>query len=197
MAPVRPQRYHDTRRNRVRRPPPKAGVSMADLARLSGVAAVTIKAYIRRGLLGRVKFYGSATRYPREHLVRLLAIRFLRGQGMRNLDEIRSKLDAWAPADMERWILEHPLVPATLAALGYPVAAARSADEALGASAKAHVSPLATVAKASNVLPVESWRRVMLMPGLELQVRTDAGAIVESVAERLVANFAELLTVRT
>lgn len=197
MARVKRPYYYDSRRNRDRKPPPKQGVTMVELAQLSGVAAVTIKTYIHRGLLGRVKFYGSATRYPRGHLVRLLAIRFCRAQGMRQLDEIRRKLDAWAPADMEHWILEHPLAPTTLAALGYPVAAAQGSDSATSPAANLDVSPMNTVAATSGILPTESWRRVMLMPGLELQVRTDAGAVVQSVAERLVANFTELLTART
>lgn len=45
-----------------------------------------------------------------------------------------------------------------------------------------------------TLLPTESWQRVLLMPRLELQIRAGAGPLVEGAAQWLVANFAELLT---
>lgn len=78
---------------------------------------VTVKAYIRRGLLARVRFYGAATRYPREHLLRLLAVKYCKAQGIKRLDELRLKLDRWSPEEMEQWVRQFPLEPITLAAL--------------------------------------------------------------------------------
>jgi DNA-binding transcriptional MerR regulator len=105
-------------RQRSRKAPPKAGFLIAELAQLSGFAAVTIKAYIRRGLLARVRFYGPATRYTREHLVRLLAVSCSKAQGLKSLDDVRRKLDTLSPSEMERWVLTFPVNATTLAALG-------------------------------------------------------------------------------
>lgn len=202
----------DVRQHRQRRPPPKEGFTVRELAKLSGVAAITIKSYVRRGLLGRVKFYGAATRYPREHLLRLLAIRLCQFQGLRHLDEIRRTLDASGPGEMERWVLGYPLPPATLTALGHPPKAKQNKETPTATAESTQATQPDTVtapAPAASVriepnstslnesFPSEPWRRVVLMAGLELQIKADAGPIVQGVAERLLANFAALLTARS
>lgn len=148
-------------------------------------------------------------------LVRLLAIRLVRAGGVRQLDTLRRKLNAWAPADMDRWILTHPLAPATLAALGYPStgqgdnppANAGASNESIASGGfaasgepRTGVAPTASGAAAPNalpsMLPSESWRRVTLMAWLELQIKGDAGPLVDRVAGQLVAHFAQMLTTR-
>ncbi len=216
MTRVRPYRY-DRREKRQRKPPPTAGYLIAELARLSGVSAVTIKAYIRRGLLGRVKFYGTATRYPREHLVRLLAVKYLKALGLKSLDDVRRKLDGWSPTEMERWVLKFPIHRTTLAALGHPepqkpagpaapvvisatqpsVASSATQPPApaneSGATGKAPSHATETAPDLTATLPNESWRRVVLLPGLELHLKHDAAPVTVRLAKRLLATYTELL----
>jgi DNA-binding transcriptional MerR regulator len=209
---------------------------IADLSRLSGVSAVTIKAYIRRGLLARVKFYGTATRYPREHLVRLLAVKCLKAQGLKSLDDVRRRLDGWSPSEMERWVLHFPIHPTTLAALGHreatktnspapnapsePKAASAPSNQSGGAGNRASHATGAAPAPAARLegtapdltamsdatapdltatldatatFPNESWRRVVLLPGLELHLKHDAAPVTVRLAQRLLATYTELL----
>lgn len=195
---VRRYRTPDRRRQRSRKPPPTAGFLMAELSRASGTSPVTIKAYVRRGLLARVTFYGNATRYPREHLVRLLAITCLKAQGLRSLDEVRRRLDAWSPAETERWVLEFPLGAVALAALGYDEKKASLADKSKAANTSV---PRGNAASASHqraealgaTLPSESWRRIVLLPGLELHLKHDAAAVSVKLAERMLATYTCLL----
>jgi DNA-binding transcriptional MerR regulator len=186
--PKRVRRYRsvDRRHNRKKKKPPTEGYLIDELVRLSGVAGVTIKNYIRRGVLARVKFYGTATRYPRGHLLRLLVIRFLKLNGVRKLDDARRNLDAMTEAEMQRWLLKFPLAPAVVAALGL----SPSSTHDTGAQATSTTSSLATT------LPNEAWRKVVLMPGLELQLKIDAGPLTVNLANRLLSVFASFLDVK-
>jgi DNA-binding transcriptional MerR regulator len=170
---------------------------MAELVLASGTSAVTIKAYVRRGLLARVPFYGNATRYPREHLLRLLAITCLKAQGFKSLDEVRRKLDAWSPAETERWILEFPLHATALAALGYseqkvPVSAKAIASSG-GAAGTAKQASHRGPEEVGATLPNESWRRMVLLPGLELHLEQGAAPVTVRLAERLLAVYTSLM----
>lgn len=117
MAWQRRYRRPDRRRNRVRRPPPQEGFLVRDLARLAGVSIPTIKRYVRHGLLAPVPFYGTATRYPRDYLTRVLALRYWRAQGNKTLAELRRRLDAVTFAEMQQWVMSHPLSADTAVAL--------------------------------------------------------------------------------
>src|SRR5450432_1399245 len=68
----RPKRRGYVRPSRAK---PKTGWTLGELAGLGGIAARTIRAYLRQGVLPRPPFMGSATRYQRRQLVWLLAIR--------------------------------------------------------------------------------------------------------------------------
>lgn len=177
---VRRYRERDQRRNRKRVPPPTEGFLIEELALLSGFAGVTIKGYIRRGLLARVKFYGNATRYSRSHLLRLLVIRFLRFGSTHKLDEVRRRLDQMSEADMERWIVTFPIHATVLTALGLKPTPKADADAVQTQTTSALVT----------ALPNEAWRKVVLMPGLELQLRSDAPPMTVNMAERLLNAFA-------
>lgn len=204
MTRVRHYRRPDRRRNRQRNPPPKAGFLIRELAQYSGVTAATIRTYVQRGLLARVKFYGTATRYPRDHLLRILATQYLRARGFKHLDDVRRKLDSWSPAEMERWLLQFPLHQAALAALGHGAkSTAAPPAEATPSSPPQVNSQVSTEASSSPstneklaptaTVPHESWRRVVLLPGLELHLKDDAAPIAARLAQRLLATYAELV----
>jgi DNA-binding transcriptional MerR regulator len=191
----------------VRSPPPAEGWPIVELAKLSGLSAATIKNYVKLGLLAPVVFRGTATRYPRGHLLRLLAIRHLKLDGYFDLKAIRRKLDTWGPVELEAWVLQRGARPKVINALS--ASGTRSAPAPLAAPAPALAAP-PTLAPAlvpgalvpgtplpesqpqTNTPPLvntEDWQRVVFLPGLELQVQKGAGPAVQRMAERLCAAF--------
>jgi DNA-binding transcriptional MerR regulator len=186
----------DRRRRRVRRPPPAEGFLVRDLARLAGVAVPTVKRYVKHGLLAPVPFYGTATRYPRDYLVRVLALRYWRAAGSKTLAELRRRLDSVTLADMQAWVLSHPLAADTAAELRKAGAAPATNPSQLaqaGASAPSTSSPLDALDALLQV-PAEGWQRWTLMPGLELQLKADAAPMTRALAARLCKVFASLVT---
>lgn len=107
----------DRRRNRKRVPPPTTGWPRAELARLLKLAPGTIGKYIKAGMLPGVEFRGTATRYQRVHLLRLLAVRYLRSQGYAETRRIKAVMDRWTSEQLETWVLSHRHTPAIAAAL--------------------------------------------------------------------------------
>jgi DNA-binding transcriptional MerR regulator len=189
----------DLRKHRVRRPVAAEGWGIAELAKFVTLSPQTIKGYVRRGLLAQVEFRGTATRYPRGHLLRLLAIRYLQLEGPTDFVSIRRQLDAWAPADLEAWVLKRTVRPDVLEALRGSAGAPQRALEA-SASLSPHRTPFSTehpalsgAAKGASPFAAEAWQRVELLPGLELHLRSDAGPLARRMAERLYAAFTDAI----
>src|SRR3954468_20291971 len=59
-----------------------------------------VRYYTARGLLPRPGTRGRALTYGRTHLIRLVAVKRLQGQGL-SLDEITERLDAMPQAELE------------------------------------------------------------------------------------------------
>ncbi|WP_437522265.1 helix-turn-helix domain-containing protein [Sorangium sp. So ce726] len=133
------------------------GYSAVELARAAGVSTGTIKHWFAEGLMDKPVFRGRRTTYGREHLVRALAIKKLREQNLL-LPEIKRRLAAIPLEEMAKEVL--PPEPSESAA---PGAGERADTEELG----------------------RAWRRVELMPGLELHVRADAGAVIHRMAAEI------------
>jgi DNA-binding transcriptional MerR regulator len=186
----------------VRSLPPAEGWPIAELAKLSGLAAATIKNYVKLGLLAPVVFRGTATRYPRAHLLRLLAIRHLKLDGYFDLKAIRRKLDTWGPVELEAWVLQRGARPKVINALR--AAGTRPAPAPSAASAPPTLAPALVPGarlpgtqlpesqpqlNASSLVHTEDWQRLVFLPGLELQVQRSAGPAVQRMAERLCAAF--------
>ncbi|AUX27500.1 hypothetical protein SOCEGT47_080910 [Sorangium cellulosum] len=139
--------------------PPVAprGYSAVELARAAGVSTGTIKHWIAEGLMDKPAFRARRTVYGREHLVRALAIKKLRDHNLL-LPEIKRKLAGIPLEELAKEVLP-PEPPASAA----PGAAERADAAEIG----------------------RAWRRVELMPGLELHVRADAGAVVHRMAAEI------------
>lgn len=138
---------------------------MRDLTRLPGVTHRIVRQYIQRGLLPHATGRGTGPVYTEEHLVRLRAIRRLLAERL-SLDEIKRRLARLPPEEIAR--------------LGAPPPAAAPAP----APATAGDPPASTAP-----YPAERWERVPLLPGLELHVRSDAGPLVQRVAEEIHARY--------
>lgn len=138
---IRYTRSIDRRTHRSRKPPPTAGWLKPELAALLEISPGTITKYVVMGVLPKTVFRGRATRYQREHLLRVLAIRELRARGMVGLQRIKVYLDKLTAEQLERLALSHTPSPKIVAALSAD--AARNAPLGSRSAAGGHVTPSA------------------------------------------------------
>jgi DNA-binding transcriptional MerR regulator len=110
-------RSPDLRTRRKRTAPPTVGWLKSELAKLAHVAPTTIAKYVKAGLLPSAEFRGTATRYTRVHLLRLLAIRYLRAEGLMPLQRIKNLLARMTAEQLEMLVVSRTKAPALLAAL--------------------------------------------------------------------------------
>lgn len=147
---------------------------LEDLAREAGVGARTVRYYVQRGLLPPPEFRGRDTTYGEEHLSRLRAIKRLQEAHL-PLDEIQARLDGASRAELDRLArgevtLTVPLPPV----------------EPDGSHP--YRSPPRRHEPAPPVVE-ETWRRVELVPGVELFVRTDASFEARRIAREIESQY--------
>jgi DNA-binding transcriptional MerR regulator len=140
------------------------GFTAAELGAKVGISARTVRYYSAERVLPAVTFRGTATRYTREHLVRLAAVRYLQKNSRLSLQGIRSRLDSVAEAEVERLAVTFlpelaPKLPVT----------------------PAHTAPLP--------LPIhDAWHRMQVLPGLEIHLHASAGPEARTLAQTLLAS---------
>jgi DNA-binding transcriptional MerR regulator len=148
---------------------PKPGLSLQDLAALTGTTTRTVRFYMERGVIPPPKVRGPGTRYERAHLLRLVAARTLRAFESLGLDAIKKRLADATPEALEA-LVKRNLTPGRLAtalgiAVGAPAALAPTTPVAVGAEKR--------------------WSRLELAVGLELHLRDDASPVVRALAAKL------------
>lgn len=121
----------------------------------------------------RSAFRAAATRYDRSQLLWLLALRRLRETERLPLADVRSRLSALSPGELEA-LATQGLAPGPLAdALGLRAGTPPDAAPPLLASGEALGAPL------------PRWSRIELALGLELHVRDDASPTTLELARRI------------
>ena len=131
----------------------------AEVLRLTGLTVRTIRHYVQERLVAGAEPRGPATVYSHEQLVRLQVVALLRGRDRLSIPKIRKRIASLSLAELEA-LLPKPEPPPAVPAVPDPIAA-------------------------SSV----RWDHVTLVPGLELRVRVDAGAIVHRLAREIVATY--------
>jgi DNA-binding transcriptional MerR regulator len=138
--------------------------SINELQQLTKLSARTVRQYSALNMIPTPKFAGSATRYPRETLGKLLAIRKWRIDDHVATSEIRRALREHDAESWEAWAEEVDPLPKPPAKVVAPAPVTPPAPgEALG----------------------EKWHHVALMPGLMLLMREGAGEMTASVAREI------------
>ncbi len=149
--------------------------SLEDLVRLSRYSARGIRHYIQLGLLARPKLAGPATRYTRETLGRLAAIRVWRENDGIAVRRVKRLLRALPPEDVEAWANQLdpgegkevvPFLPRTVIAPSPPPALSRK-----------------------GLVVAEGWVRVPLVRGLDLVLRDGAGEEVVQMAREIQGRY--------
>ena len=133
----------------------------AEVLRLTGLTVRAIRHYVQMRLVSGAKPRGRGTVYTHEQLVRLRVIALLRRRDRMSIPKIRGRLAGLSVAELEA-MLPKPPPPAP-------------------PPTRAGPDPIAVDAL--------RWDRVMLLPGLELSVRTDAGPIVHRLAKEIIAHY--------
>lgn len=177
-------------RSRPKTPAPKTGWVISELSQLTGMSVRRLRDYVARDLITPMERRGTATRYQRGQLVRLIAIKRLRTEEELDLAQIKRRMDAMGERELEAWILTAQLPEAVLTALevGTGGASARSSDGSAGVPA-AHAADGAAPShaegqRAGNAAQT-TWHHVELLPGLVLQVSANASPAVKSAAKRI------------
>lgn len=167
-----------TRRSRPKTPAPKTGWVIAELSQLTGLPIRRIRYYAAEDLIRPLELRGTATRYQRRELLRLLALPLLRPDGQFRLAEIKRKLDLLGETDLERLVTSKPLSAAVAAALG--VAASND-------TAKATEAPVSweRQLEPNGGAAFETWHHIQLLPGLQLMVSSRASPAIRSAAKRI------------
>ena len=150
--------------------PRPAQFSSKEIERATRVSRRTLVAWAKVGLIPKPAFRGPATRYSREHVLRILAVKKLRGDYYM-VDEVRKWMAGASIQGIEA--LVSPL-PAFLA----PPPPAASEAAAAPSDERAPPPPS---------YPAERWERVVLLPGLELSVRDEPA--LRRIAEHIFQHY--------
>jgi DNA-binding transcriptional MerR regulator len=145
------------------------GMTAAQLGAKVGVSARTVRFYTAERVLPSPEFRGAATRYGREHLVCLAAIRWLQRERRMSLPAIRQYLRDTNREDVER--VAAAFLPELAAAVVSPVAVE-------AATAAAPSGGVATVS--------DTWHRLTILPGLEIHLHSTASVEVQGLARGVV-----------
>ncbi len=181
-----------SKRSRPKTPAPKDGWVITDLSRISGIPVRRIRYYVEEDLIRPLEVRGTATRYPRKDLLRLLAIAHVRTEKTWKLDALKRELDRLGEAELERLVTSKPLTPEAVAALGIEPPALTTLSHGPAAPVSWPTAPATSnslIASPSGSTAVELWHHVELLPGLKLLLSSKASAAVRSVASRICDEF--------
>lgn len=89
--------------HRPKTPAPKNGWLLGELARLTELPETTVRYYLLRRVIEPIEVRGTATRYERYNLLRLLGILRLKVEEHSTLEEKKRKLAAMGQQELERW----------------------------------------------------------------------------------------------
>jgi DNA-binding transcriptional MerR regulator len=131
----------------------------AETARLAGVTPRTLRYYVELGLLPGPQQAGVNTFYTHAQLLRLQAIPLLRKRDRLRLPMVKRRLNAMSDAEVEA-LVTPPKPPASTAPGNTP-----------------------------PPYPCVRWDYVELLPGLELRVRSNAGAVLRRLAQEIHAQY--------
>ena len=131
----------------------------AETARLAGVTPRTLRYYVELGLLSGPQQGGVNTFYTHAQLLRLQAIPILRKRDRLRLPMVKRRLNAMSDAEVEALVT--PPKPSVSSSAG----------------------------TAPPLYPCVRWDYIELLPGLELRVRSNSGAVLRRLAQEIHAQY--------
>ncbi|HSN99737.1 MAG TPA: MerR family transcriptional regulator [Candidatus Nanopelagicales bacterium] len=169
----------------------EGGYTLEELIQQAGVTVRALRYYREQRVLPQPELRGRHTRYDEEYLLRLRVILHLRQTERLGLEAIRNRLAGLGAAGLRALL---PPEERGAEEVG-PAAAPAPADTLAGAGGgQAMVEgeaprPVSADSTAKAPRAAERWDRVVLVAGLELHVRTDAGALIQRLAQEIQAQY--------
>jgi len=151
----------------------------SELAQLTGLSETTFRFYVQQRLIRPNERRGTATRYARRELLRLLALSRLRFEGKTTLEQKKQKLDSMGDSKVEARLRTGPVPQAVAKALGFETV--QRSNQSSTASQ--------TAAGDLRKSGVERWQRITLLPGLELMLSADAKVPAQLAAQRIIDEY--------
>ena len=168
------------RRTRKRRKAPRGksrlrlvGMTAKELGVTVGVTARTVRFYTAERVLPAPEFRGTATRYTREHLICLVAIRALQQQRRMSLPAIRHYLQTTDRLEVER-----------MATAFFPQLATLLASSPDTPAVTASMAP--SEPSVADLAPSDTWHRSTILPGLEVHLHSTASPEVKALARGVI-----------
>lgn len=191
MAAVRKRNAYTralAKRGRPRSPAPTTGWRIRELAQMTGVSVRTLRNYVTAGLLTPTELRGTATRYQRRELLRLVAVMRARKETKLSLADMKQKLDAVGDGELEAWVRAGTLPLAVSAALGIEPPPPPASASAPGPAARnSETAPSQALQRWTRQL--EAWQRIQLLPGLELMLGPTASAQAVDAARKICSEY--------
>ncbi len=176
--------------------------TIEDLAEQSGLSIRTIRFYVSEGLLPPPQTRGRNSAYTREALDRLILIQRLKDAHL-PLKEIRDQLNALTPEQIHRLAREQDENLTLLFAEVSPQPPPVEADSALNYISRVldarsayrtdrppRAAPVFSQSKdlggPQKLEPAESWRRVEILPGVELHLREPVDPLIQQKLAKII-----------
>lgn len=176
-AKLRKEQQRRTGYVRPSRAKPKTGWTLVELAQITATRERMLKRWLEVELVPRPPFRGVATRYGRQQLVWVLAVRRMQATDPAPLRTIKERLMAMPGERVEAMAREACPPGAAAEALGL----GRRANPAVGATNASE--PVAELPASGP--GIGRWTRFELRLGLELGIRDDASPEVRALAARI------------
>jgi len=157
--------------SRPKTPASKTGWVIAELAKITGLPVRRLRYYVQHGLIRPQEIRGTATRYQRSELLRLLALPRVRTDKIWKMAALKRELDRIGEAELERLVLASPLTPAAAAALGVALPTASDGPNLEGPWGSGDAAEL--------------WHHLELLPGLVLMLSSRANVAVRNAAKKI------------
>jgi DNA-binding transcriptional MerR regulator len=157
------------------------GYPIQKLAEKAGVSVRTIRFYINEGLLAAPPVKGRYSVYNDEYLDRLELIRRLKSSFL-PLKEIRDRVTSLSWAEVKQALAQHAQQ------------APQRQDNERGKSALSYINNLLSTTPAPSRMKTlqpappqpEAWERLILIPGIELHIRSDASPTSQRLARQII-----------
>ncbi|HSN97624.1 MAG TPA: MerR family transcriptional regulator [Candidatus Nanopelagicales bacterium] len=169
----------------------EGGYTLEELIRQAGVTVRALRYYRERRVLPQPELRGRHTRYDEEYLLRLRVILHLRRTERLGLEAIRNRLAGLGAAGLRALLPPEERGAEDVA----PAAAPAPVDTLAGAAGAQSVvegeapQPVSADGTAKAPRAAERWDRIVLVAGLELHVRADAGALIQRLAQEIQAQY--------
>lgn len=164
--------------------------TISELADAAGVTPRTIRYYVTEGLLPQPDMRGKYALYTNEHLQRLELIGRLKDAYL-PLSEIRARLEQLSVKQVKDLLASDSPEPSDSAADYITRALASKAQSGVAEAPASYggrgVGPDAGRFEQSVPFVEERWRRIQLMPGVELHIRESLEPRARSLVDRLIA----------